>query len=93
MASLASLPSLAEIVKARRAELGLSYSDVVWTSDGLISKTTVWEIERGRAKCPTPAKLEALATALALDYGDLMRAVGYLPHRGDFLHDERSSPG
>jgi transcriptional regulator with XRE-family HTH domain len=73
------MASLAEIVRARRAELGLSYSDVVWTSDGLISKSTVWEIETGRSGRPTPAKLEALSIALALDYGDLMRAVGYLP--------------
>jgi transcriptional regulator with XRE-family HTH domain len=73
------MTSLAEIVKARRAKLGMSYSDVVDASGGLISRTAVWEIELSRLKRPTPAKLEALAIALALDYGDLMRVVGYLP--------------
>lgn len=63
--------TLADYVKRRRAELGLSLSKVADRAQ--ITKTHVWEIENGGSDNPTVTTICGLACALETDAVRLFR--------------------
>lgn len=80
--------NLGNILKARRAKLGLSTYQVANTAD--IDQATVVRLERGSFTAPHPDKLARVAEALGLSAADLFAVAGYttpneLPDLGPYL--------
>ena len=63
--------ALANIIKQRRSELGLSLQQVGDRAG--ISKTQVWELEDGRSKNPTLETIVSIAAALQVSAPELVR--------------------
>lgn len=61
---------MSQYINARRAQLGLSLNDLAARTD--MSKTHVWEIEKGRAKNPTLWIILALCDGLQCSLNDLI---------------------
>lgn len=70
---------LGELVTRRRASLGLSYRAVAERSDGLVSHSTVHEIESGSRATPTDETIDGLALALDLPISQVRRSAGLPP--------------
>lgn len=68
---------IAEIIKKRRAKLGMSQRQLASVSG--LSNSEISRIEAGERKRPSPAVLLALSAALDIPYEDLMREAGYKP--------------
>ena len=71
--------ALADALRLRREEMGLSQSQLAVRLG--VGQQAVSRWERGEA-VPRPARIVALAQALALDAAELHRLAGYL-HQGD----------
>jgi transcriptional regulator with XRE-family HTH domain len=67
--------SLGAVLRASRAAHGLSMQEVAQRAG--CSPGYVHKLEMGRVRTPSPRVLAALAEALGLSYGELMRAAGY----------------
>lgn len=67
--------SLGTILRDSRSAHGLSMQEVAQRAG--CSPGYVHKLEMDRVRTPSPRVLAALAEALGLSYGELMRAVGY----------------
>jgi transcriptional regulator with XRE-family HTH domain len=73
--------SLGQIIRARRAALGLSQEMLaarVRDLGGDITQADVSRIELGRVELPRRRRLERLASALGLSLGELLEASGWM---------------
>lgn len=71
-----SVPSLADLIADRRAELGLSLRQAAEKSGGLVGYTTINDIERGGTRRVNDQTITGLATALDLSEARIRRAAG-----------------
>lgn len=71
--------TLAELVAARRAELGLSLRQVAEKSQGLTSPSHIGYIEQGNVVDVSDRVLTGLSVALDLPVGQVRRAAGLQP--------------
>lgn len=71
--------SLAEFVRAKRAEKKISAGDVERNSGGRISDAYVLRIENGQVANVSPEKLDALADGLGVSADDIYRIARGLP--------------
>lgn len=62
------------------ARFGLGASLEIVARDAGCSPAYVHKLEQNRVKSPSPRVLAGLATALGLEYRDVMRAAGYEPN-------------
>ncbi|HHY44983.1 MAG TPA: helix-turn-helix transcriptional regulator [Firmicutes bacterium] len=69
--------TIAEMVKRRRAELGMSQRQLASVSG--LSNSEISRIESGERKSPSPQVLLALSAALDLPYDLLMQQAGHRP--------------
>jgi len=70
--------SLGTILRDARTAHGLSQQDVA--ERARCSAGYVHKLEMDRVRTPSPRVLSGLAEALAISYGELMRAAGYEQH-------------
>lgn len=68
--------NLAEVVRDRREQLGLTLRDAAAQSGGLVSSTTLHAIERGDAGVSSERVIQGIATALDLSESKVRRAAG-----------------
>lgn len=68
---------LSEFVKNRRAELGLTWNDIM---DGGISNNTFCNIVNGKQLTMKPATMEKLARILQCSIGDIQACMSEAPH-------------
>ena len=73
--------SLQQKVRRARSSQKLTLRDVERISQGSLTNVYVSNIELGRNKEPSPKKLRALASALKLDFLELMILADYLTIR------------
>ncbi|HHY75837.1 MAG TPA: helix-turn-helix transcriptional regulator [Firmicutes bacterium] len=69
--------TIAEMVKRRRIELGMSQRQLAAVSG--LSNSEISRIESGERKSPSPKVLLALASALDIPYEVLMQEAGHRP--------------
>ena len=62
--------AIAGNMKRRRVELGLSLQDVADRAS--MSKTAIWELEKGRSPNPTIKSVLAITRALSMPMNDLL---------------------
>ncbi|ATQ27341.1 XRE family transcriptional regulator [Rhodococcus ruber] len=68
---------LAQTLRTRRGELGLSASEIARRAD--VAKATVTRLELGEIPQPRPDNLRAIAEALELPVADLFAAADWIP--------------
>jgi len=68
---------LAQTLRTRRGELGLSASEVARRAE--VAKATVTRLELGDIPQPRPDNLRAIAEALELPVADLFAAADWIP--------------
>lgn len=68
--------ALAALVRAQRAELGLSLRQAAEKSGGLVGPSTLNAIERGEPRRVTDRIITGIATALELPESKVRRAAG-----------------
>ena len=69
--------TLAELLRARRAELGLSASEAARRVG--MTPSTLTRLENGQSTSPTAASLQALGDVLDIRVADLFATVGWVP--------------
>jgi|LFRM01.1.fsa_nt_gb transcriptional regulator with XRE-family HTH domain len=69
--------TIAEMIKQRRTELGMSQRQLASVSG--LSNSEISRIESGERKSPSPRVLLALSAALDLSYDALMQEAGHRP--------------
>lgn len=84
--------SLGELVARRRAELGMSLRDVDEATGGVVSYSTVHEMEQGKRTAFGDDKLDAIAVALGLPKATVRESAGRPAKRGTpFVLPDRAS--
>lgn len=69
--------ALAELLRARRAELGVSASEAARRAG--MTPSTLTRLENGQRTAPTAASLQALGDVLDIPVADLFATVGWVP--------------
>ncbi|MFH5227299.1 helix-turn-helix domain-containing protein [Antrihabitans spumae] len=68
---------LAELLRSKRTELGLSASETARRAG--IQPSTLTRLELGQIAAPTATNLRALGTVLGITSADLFATVGWMP--------------
>lgn len=83
--------TLAELVAAKRGELGLSYRQAAERSQGLISHSRLAAIENGEDRGVSDALLRGISTALDLPISRVRKAAGAPPTDRPFTLPARAN--